>query len=119
MRSFLLAITVFVMSCSSKKEETPVAKVNVAVSKKETVKEQFIDTVFYAVQIGAYKDFNVEFSSDIIKISENGLNHYVLGSLKTKSEADRFLEILIDLGVKDAFVVKLSNHKIVEKFYEL
>ncbi|NJB81511.1 SPOR domain-containing protein [Wenyingzhuangia aestuarii] len=111
---FLAAI--FLIGCSSKQEETSKEKVVTPVTQKVVEKEttKVVNTVSYGVQIGAYKKFDAEFTSTVKKVEVNGLQHYVLGNFATVKEANNLQKILMDLGVKDAFVVKLENNKIVK-----
>lgn len=115
----IYGILIFVsVACTTKKEAEPVKETvaPVAVEKTAVVKEstEVLNVVTYGVQIGAYKNFDVQFSSNVQNIKKNGLSHYVLGSFSTPKEAKDFLKIIQDLKVKDAFVVTLKNGEIIE-----
>ncbi|GGF62029.1 SPOR domain-containing protein [Wenyingzhuangia marina] len=113
----ICGLFVFV-ACSGKKEEAPVKQEVVTPVKKEEVKQEIVkpvNVISYGVQIGAYKMFDVEFTSDIKNIKKDGLSHYVLGSFTNEKEAKELLKIMIDLGIKDAFVVKMKDGKIIKE----
>ncbi len=121
--SIYVLLMFVVFACSSKKEEETKTQPPVPVQEsspevvEEEVYEEPVSIVTYGVQIGAYKMFEVEFQSDVKNIKKNGLSYYVVGNFTSKNEADEFLKIMIDLGMKDAFVVKVKDHKIIESFY--
>lgn len=118
----LVVLLVFaVAACTSKKETTSEEPVvaPVAVEKTEVVKEtpkipKPVNVLTYGVQIGAYEMFDVEFKSDIKNIKKNGLSHYVIGNFATEKEAEELLKIMVDLSIKDAFVVKIKDGKILD-----
>ncbi|MDO3693782.1 hypothetical protein QVZ41_02835 [Wenyingzhuangia sp. chi5] len=115
----ICALLIFVsVACSGKKEEAPVKQEVATPLKKEEVKQEIakpVNVISYGVQIGAYKKFDIEFESSIKNIKNNGLSNYVLGDFKTIEEAQEFLKIMKDLSIKDAFVVKMKDGKIVKE----
>jgi len=69
----------------------------------------------YGVQLGTYKEFDVNFSTTVKKILKENSYHYVLGEFLIYEEAQDFILILEDLGVKGAFIVRMEYGEIVEE----
>lgn len=69
---------------------------------------------YYGVQLGVYREYDVDFTSEIQKIYDGDLIYYVFGKFNTYQEADDFRLIIKDLKVKDAVVVKVENGYIVD-----
>lgn len=115
----ICALLIFVVvACSGKKEKTATKQEVTTPVKKEEVKQEIVkpvNVISYGVQIGAYKKFDIEFESSVKNIKNNGLSNYVLGDFKTKKEAQDFLKIMKDLSLKDAFVVKMKDGKIIKE----
>lgn len=63
---------------------------------------------FYAVQLGAFKKFNIQLSSDNYSIVHNAkyddFNLYTLGVFETQEEAEKLRKVITQLNFKDAFV---------------
>lgn len=130
---FLLLIAAVVWALFAKKTNkietvsTPVKKVlPIKKTEKDTAKQVTKEiqlankdaekeVMTYGVQIGAYRKFDVEFSSGIKKIkNQYGLICYVIGNFSTLEKAQEFQLILKDLKLTEAFVVKIYKGEIVE-----
>lgn len=76
---------------------------------------------FYAVQLGAFKKFNTKLSSDNYSIVNNAnfkdFNLYTLGVFKTREEAEKLLNVVMQLNFKDAFVGLYRNGERIKAFY--
>lgn len=63
---------------------------------------------FYAVQLGAFKKFNIKLSSDSYSIVHNAnykdFNLFTLGVFETQEEAERLRKVVSQLKFDDAFV---------------
>lgn len=111
----LISLLVFISSCSKKKEEAPKPKIEPKVEIIEPVIEEELvvekNPLIYFVQIGAYKNANVELenSVDDLHIShEDGLIKYRLGEFSTYKEAGNF-KSKISTSYSDAFIVATNN----------
>lgn len=71
------------------------------------------DQTIYAVQIGAFKNNNIELYSDSFtqfnEFEEEGFYKYSLGAFETLEEAQNFREKVLNLGFDDAFVASYVN----------
>jgi hypothetical protein len=76
---------------------------------------------FYAVQLGAFKKFNIKLSSDDYSVVHNAnfrdFNLFTLGVFETEAEAEKLLEIVAKLDFKDAFVGYYKNGERVKSNY--
>jgi len=81
-----------------------------------------IENLFYKIQIGAYKEqvpvndvtswLSLARKQDLSQFTdENNFTIFTVGNYKTYSEASRMKEILINEGIKDAFIVAYSKNK--------
>lgn len=76
---------------------------------------------FYAVQLGAFKTFNTDLSSDDFSVVHNAnfkdFKLYTLGVFKTEEEAEKLRKVVSKLNFKDAFVGLYRNGERVESNY--
>lgn len=76
---------------------------------------------FYAVQLGAFKKFNVKLSSDDYSIVHNAnfrdFNLFTLGVYQTEVEAEKLRQIVTKLDFQDAFVGYYKNGERVKSNY--
>ncbi|NEV94187.1 SPOR domain-containing protein [Psychroflexus sp. YR1-1] len=76
---------------------------------------------FYAVQLGAFKTFNVNLSSGqynlLNKAEYKDFDLYTMGVFETKAEAEELRKVLSRLNFKDAFVGLYRNGERVKAFY--
>ncbi|PKG42690.1 hypothetical protein [Psychroflexus sp. MES1-P1E] len=76
---------------------------------------------FYAVQLGAFKKFNVKLSSDAYSIVHNAnfrdFNLFTLGVYQTEVEAEKLRQIVTKLDFQDAFVGYYKNGERVKSNY--
>ena len=67
---------------------------------------------YYAVQIGAFKAHSVNaklMGSGIREDVQDGMKKYTVGQFFSRTDADSLKESLVEMGVKDAFVVSYKN----------
>ena len=76
---------------------------------------------FYAVQLGAFKKFNIKLSSDDYSVVHNAnfrdFNLFTLGVFETEAEAVKLQQIVTKLDFKDAFVGYYKNGERVKSNY--
>lgn len=76
---------------------------------------------FYAVQLGAFKTFDVDLSSGqynlLNKAEYKDFDLYTMGVFETKAEAEELRKVLSQLNFKDAFVGLYKNGERVKAFY--
>lgn len=76
---------------------------------------------FYAVQLGAFKKFNTQLSSDDFSVVHNAnfkdFNVYTLGVFKTEEEAEKLRKVVSQLSFKDAFIGLYKNGERVKSNY--
>jgi hypothetical protein len=76
---------------------------------------------FYAVQLGAFKKFNIKLSSDDYSVVHNAnfrdFNLFTLGVFETEVEAEKLRQIVTKLDFKDAFVGYYKNGERVKSNY--
>ena len=76
---------------------------------------------FYAVQLGAFKQFNTRLTSDSYRVVHNAdyndFNLFTLGVFKTQEEAENLRNVIIQLNFKDAFVGLYKDGKRVKSKY--
>jgi len=73
----------------------------------------FDDGLWYFVQIGAYKNLDLSmFETGSVNFrmgSEDSLMKYTLGSFRDFAEAERFVESIRKMGIKDAFILAFND----------
>ena len=76
---------------------------------------------FYAVQLGAFKEFEIPLSSDSYSVVHNAefndFNLYTLGIFKTEEEAERLKTVVRQLNFRDAFVGYYEDGKRLKSNY--
>ncbi len=76
---------------------------------------------FYAVQLGAFKEFEIPLSSDSYSVVHNAefndFNLYTLGIFKTEEEAERLRTVVRQLNFRDAFVGYYEDGKRLKSNY--
>ena len=76
---------------------------------------------FYAVQLVAFKKFNIKLSSDDYSVVHNAnfrdFNLFTLGVFETEAEAVKLQQIVTKLDFKDAFVGYYKNGERVKSNY--
>lgn len=76
---------------------------------------------FYAVQLGAFKKFDIQLSSDSYSIVHNAnykdFNVYTLGVFKTEQEAEKLRKVVQKLNFEDAFVGLYKDGERVKSMY--
>lgn len=68
--------------------------------------------VWYEVQIGAFKDFNLDQYKDSLvnmKIDANSLKRLTLGSFDKYAQASKFKKDIRRMGIRDAFIIGKIN----------
>lgn len=69
--------------------------------------------VGFEVQIGAFREFDLgQYADELVRLrgtNEYGLNKYVLGRFHRFEDAERFLNDVRKMGVKDAFIAGVVN----------
>lgn len=84
-------------------------------SQPKKVSNKVVPGTSYKVQIGLYKNFNInryfEGGKEISYEVVNGNNRYVIGSFDNEQTAEQFVEDIRKMGIKDAFVAKYENGK--------
>ncbi|MBI1315351.1 hypothetical protein GC167_00620 [bacterium] len=73
----------------------------------------FDQGLWYFVQIGAYKNLDLSmFESGSVNFrmrTEDSLMKYTLGSFRDFAEAERFVESIRKMGIKDAFILAFND----------
>ena len=76
---------------------------------------------FYAVQLGAFREFNTRLTSDSFRVvhnaSYNDFNLFTLGVFETEEEAEKLRDVIAQLSFKDAFVGLYKDGKRVKSNY--
>lgn len=99
--------------------ESQIAALEAKVAEHAKSKHPLDDGEFYAVQLGAFKKFNMRLSSPSYTVINNAnfedFNLYTLGVFDTKEEAEKLREIVRRLSFRDAFVGYYKDGVRVEK----
>lgn len=76
---------------------------------------------FYAVQLGAFKQFNTRLTSDSYRVVHNAdyndFNLFTLGVFETEEEAETLRDVITKLNFEDAFVGLYKDGKRVKSSY--
>lgn len=67
------------------------------------------DVDLYGVQIGAYANYNVDYTITIKRIPKGGLNCYIVGGFYEEEEAENLKTFLSGIGLKKTTIVKFKN----------
>ena len=101
------------------KYEADIASLQTELEKSQNNPEVSINgqnvSTFYAVQLGAFTDYNVPIVSaeySLVKnIQEDGFTKYTIGVFSDLSDARKLREQVIKLGFSDAFIGEYKNGK--------
>lgn len=108
-------LLIFAASCSEKKEEISVPKVEPIIEIAEpVVEEELVEEIkplVFTVQVGAFQNSNVTIESsnpDLNIVIEDGLTKFRLGQFSTYKDANN-LKATILSSYSDAFIVATNN----------
>jgi hypothetical protein len=114
------------LSTNKARNEKLLSEIQIMKSQVESYKLELAETntsqkertqgVWYEVQIGAFKDFNLDQYRDSLvnmKIDVNSLKRLTLGSFDKYVQANKFKKDIRRMGIRDAFIIgKIDGERV-------
>ena len=116
----LMAVALFQFYKSTQNSSEEIARMKVELWKSgEAIDTSFIpsDDITYSIQIGAFKKHDIKELSRNIEgasvVAKDSLSLLVIGSYASLPDAQEMLNVVVKLGIENAFIIAQKNGKAV------